>query len=180
MYRLHSASERSSGIRLRFSDGTSRVMAVQHPRRGKNMKVKDIMTASVEYVAEDDTVAHAARLMKEDDIGALPVRNEKGKLTGMVTDRDIVLRAIAEGRDVGSTKVSEIMSGGLVWCDTEQTVEQVARLMENRQVRRLLVLDQQNAVAGMVSLGDVAVKCLNRELAGEVVLEISRPGHHVV
>src|SRR4051812_19233768 len=124
--------------------------------RYTGMKVTQIMTARAQCVSPDNTLVEAAGLMRELDVGALPVC-EDDRVTGMVTDRDIVLRAVARGRDVNTATVSDVMSPGVISVFADQEVEEVARLMEEMQVRRLPVLNRSKRLVGIVSLGDIAV-----------------------
>ncbi|MFW5871299.1 MAG: CBS domain-containing protein [Verrucomicrobiota bacterium] len=139
------------------------------------MKVTEIMTRTVEYVTEKDMLNRAAQKMKNINVGAVPVTDDRNQLSGILTDRDIVVRAVAENKDTSITPVSEVMTSGVVSCPVEQTVEEAAKLMEEQQVRRLLVVDGNNNVVGLLSLGDIAVKCPHEELAAEAVEEVSKP-----
>ena len=118
--------------------------------------INELMTHDPRTVAGDSTLLDAARLMREDDVGALVVESE-GAIAGIVTDRDIVVRAVAEGRDPSSTRVAEVAStGSLVTVTPDQSVDDVRRLMRERDVRRVVV-EQDGRAAGIVSLGDLAV-----------------------
>ena len=114
------------------------------------------MTAHARCVASDNTLVEAAGLMRQLDVGALPVC-DVDRLVGMVTDRDIVLRGVADGRDAHTATVSEVMSQGAFHIYADQSVEEAGALMEEKQVRRLPVLDRQKRLIGIVSLGDLAV-----------------------
>ncbi|MFO7949925.1 MAG: CBS domain-containing protein [Candidatus Fermentibacteraceae bacterium] len=139
------------------------------------MQVREIMTPDVEHLTHNDTAVTAARKMRDIDVGALPVMDDRGQLAGIVTDRDIVVRSVAEEADPSQVKVGEIMTGGAVSCPEEQSVDEAARTMEREQIRRLVVVDKNNIATGMVSLADIAVKTADEELAGEAVEEISKP-----
>lgn len=119
------------------------------------MKVHEIMTAHARTVAPDNTLVEAAGLMRELDVGALPVI-DGGRLAGIVTDRDLVVRGIADGRDPNQTSVDHVFSSGAVHVFADQDVEEAARLMEEKQIRRLLVVDRTERLVGIVSLGDIA------------------------
>ena len=119
------------------------------------MKVKQIMTDHVVTVGQREPVAHAARLMKRGNLGALPVCDDEGRLRGIVTDRDIVTRCIAADDDPGDTPVREIMSRGIVTCGAEDDADELARTMSARQLRRVPVTEGCKVI-GMVSLGDLA------------------------
>lgn len=136
------------------------------------MKVKQIMTDHVITVGQREPVAHAARLMKRGNLGALPVCDDDGRLRGIVTDRDIVTRCVAADDDPGETPVREIMSRGIVTCGAEDDADELARTMSARQVRRVPVTEG-GKVVGMVSLGDLARNDLFSMEAAEALSEIS-------
>jgi CBS domain-containing protein len=135
------------------------------------MKVNQIMTAHARCVAPDNTLVEAAGLMRELDVGALPVC-EIDRVAGMVTDRDIVLRGVADGRDANTTLVRDVMSQGAFHIFADQSVEEAARLMEDKQIRRLPVLDRNKRLVGIVSLGDLAVTS-NPAFSGIALKEVS-------
>ena len=139
--------------------------------------VRDIMTRSVECVRLDTTLQEAAQKMRDFDIGPLPVCGDDDRLAGLVTDRDITVRAVAEGKDPYATPVREIMTSGVVFCMEDQPITEAAKLMEDRQVRRLAVLDQNQHLVGILSLGDLAVRTQDKELAGEAIEAVSEPAH---
>ncbi len=138
------------------------------------MKVSEIMTSSFEMIDSTRSLTDAAREMKSLNVGVLPVK-EGTRLIGIVTDRDIVIRALAEGRDPGSTQVKDIISSEVVYCFEDDSVEDAARLMEEHQIRRLIVCDHDRTPVGIVSLGDLAVKTGREELYGEALERISEP-----
>jgi CBS domain-containing protein len=141
------------------------------------MKIKNIMTPNVETIRPTCSVREAAEKMKQLEIGVLPVCDEE-RLLGIVTDRDIVLRCVSEGGDPGHAVVEEIMSRNVITCAEDDSVEQAAHLMENYQIRRLVVLDANKKVVGIISLGDIAVDSGDEDLSGEVltrVCESNRP-----
>src|SRR5262245_29592639 len=115
------------------------------------MQVSEAMTPEVISVASEATLMEAARLMRGLDIGPLPV-SDHGRLVGVVTDRDITVRATAEGRDPRATQVQEVMTQEVVCCRDDDDVEKVARLMQQSQLRRLLVVDGERRLVGIVSL----------------------------
>jgi CBS domain-containing protein len=125
-------------------------------RYGGPMKVHEIMTAHARCIGPENTLVEAAGLMRELDVGALPVL-ENGELAGMLTDRDLVVRAIADGRDPNETPVRDAMSPSAMFVLADQEVEEAVRVMQQRQVRRLPVLDRARRLVGIVSLGDIAV-----------------------
>ena len=139
------------------------------------MKIREVMTRGVESISEAGTIAEAARKMKELNVGVLPVF-DNNRLVGMLTDRDIAIRAVAEGHDPKETKVNQIMTKDVISCTEAEDVSEAIKLMESRQIRRLIVRDDQNQVVGIVALGDLAVH-LNESLVGEALREVSEPAH---
>ena len=135
--------------------------------------IKEVMTASPTTVAPDASVVEAARTMRERDTGIVPVV-ENGKLIGTVTDRDIVVRLIAEGRDPRSATVREIASTDLVTVDPQQDLDEGLRLMARHKVRRLPVVETDGRLVGIVSQADVA-RQEDDARTGEVVEQISEP-----
>jgi CBS domain-containing protein len=131
-------------------------------------KVGDVMSTQVRVIGPDDTVQHAARLMREQDIGALPV-NEGDKLVGMVTDRDVALRLVAEGRDAGRTKVREVMTSGVRYVFDDEELSHAAENMAEQKVRRLPVVNRDKRLVGVLSLGDLALNGNQRWLAGRAL-----------
>lgn len=138
------------------------------------MEIAKIMHAPAEWVEADTPVAEVARRMKDEDIGAVPVGRDD-RLIGMVTDRDLALRVLGEGRDPTTTTAEQVMTAGVVWCLTTQTVEDAAHMMEQKKVRRLPVIDENKRLVGMLSLGDIA-DAMPRQLLGEVVTAVA--DHH--
>ncbi len=116
---------------------------------------RDIMTGGVECVGENETLVDAARKMRDLDVGSLPICGEDNRLKGMLTDRDIVVKSLAEGGDPSSTKASELAQGKPVTIGADDPVEEILRTMKQYKVRRLPVIDGHDLV-GMVSLADVA------------------------
>lgn len=119
--------------------------------------VRDVMTPDVKACAATGTIAEAARLMRDNDIGDVVVTQDDGTMCGIVTDRDIAIRAVAEGRDPGSTQLEEICSRQIVSIRPDQDVEEAATLMREKAVRRLPVCEDGKPV-GMVSIGDLALE----------------------
>jgi CBS domain-containing protein len=136
------------------------------------MTIESIMTSGVRCVPPTSSLSEAARLMRELDVGSVPVCDQD-RLAGMLTDRDIVLRAVAEGRDPDRTHVKEVMSEGIIYIYADQAVEDAAELMEYKQIRRLPVLNREKRLVGIVSLGDVAIHVPN-ELSGEALKVVSQ------
>jgi CBS domain-containing protein len=138
------------------------------------MQVKDIMTHAVVLIHPDSTLQKAAEKMKELDVGALPV-SDGNRLQGMLTDRDIAVRSVSDGHDPCTEKVRDAMTPELIYCFEDQDEAEAARLMKQKQVRRLAVLNQAKQLVGIVSMGDLAGDCGNEQLAGEVLQAVSEP-----
>lgn len=141
------------------------------------MKVKEVMTRDVEFVDSNDSIKQAAEKLKELNIGVLPVKTGD-EVVGIITDRDIVVRSVAQGLDPEKHKIIEAFSEGVIACKEEDDINEVAQLMEDRQIRRVVVKDDQEKVTGIVSLGDLAVNIENK-LAGEVLKEVSEPSEPI-
>src|SRR5215213_3906148 len=131
------------------------------------MKIKDVMTRAVETVRPDQSIQEAAAKMKTLDVGPMPV-TEGDRLVGMLTDRDIVIRAVADGRDARTTKVRDAMTSDVICCKEEDDVKEAAKKMKDRQIRRLVVVDAGQKVCGIVSFGDIAVDTHNDKMSGDV------------
>jgi len=138
------------------------------------MELRDLMTRDVEVVSGGASIKEAAAKMRSLNIGLVPVC-DGDRLQGLLSDRDITIRATADGRDPTKTKVAEVMSTDIAYCLEDQEVEDAVSLMEARQIRRLPILDQEKRLVGIVSLGDIAVHSGDRDLAGETLQEISEP-----
>ena len=138
------------------------------------MKVKEAMHNGVEWAAPQTPIPEIARRMRDLDIGAIPV-GENDRLIGMVTDRDIACRAVANGADLGTLTARDVMSKGIFYCRDSEELEDAMRIMEQKQVRRLPVIDDQKRMVGILSLGDIA-DATPHELSGEVVAAVS--AHH--
>jgi CBS domain-containing protein len=137
------------------------------------MKIRDVMTRSVELVNPDTSLQEAARKMRETDTGFLPV-GENDRLVGTLTDRDITIRAVAEGRDPRSAKVRDAMSDELVYVFEDAETAEAADLMAQRQIRRLPVLNQDKRLVGVVSLGDLATRTPDDDVVGQTVQDVSK------
>lgn len=138
------------------------------------MKVRDAMHGKVEWAQPTETVQSLAKRMRDLDIGSIPV-GENDRLIGMVTDRDIALRAVADGRDPALLTAREVMSEGIVYCRDDEDLEDAVRIMEQKQIRRLPVIDGKKRMVGILSLGDIS-HCASRQLTGEVAAAVS--AHH--
>ncbi|MBP1753839.1 MAG: hypothetical protein H6Q59_237 [Firmicutes bacterium] len=138
------------------------------------MKVRDIMTKEIASLRSDDTIEHAAQLMKQYNCGSLPVCTQD-KLIGIVTDRDIAVRSVATGEDVTSRRVGDIMTNDVVFANPETDVNDAARIMSDRQIRRLPVVEN-NSLIGIVALGDISLEPKCQDSAEDALKNISKPG----
>jgi len=134
---------------------------------------KELMRRDVKVISPDMTIGEAARKMRDGDFGMLPV-GEDDRMIGTISDRDIAIRAVAEGKDSG-TKVREVMSEGIAWAYEDDSVEQAAMIMSERQVRRLPVMNRDKRLVGIVALGDFAVESSEIRPTSLALSEISRP-----
>jgi len=138
------------------------------------LKVRDIMTKEIASLRSDDTIEHAAQLMKQYNCGSLPVCTQD-KLIGIVTDRDIAVRSVATGEDVTSRRVGDIMTNDVVFANPETDVNDAARIMSDRQIRRLPVVEN-NSLIGIVALGDISLEPKCQDSAEDALKNISKPG----
>ena len=136
-------------------------------------QLKDLMSPDVQVISPDATIREVAEHMREGDFGMMPV-GEDDRMIGTISDRDIAIRAVAEGKDAG-TKVRDVMSEGIAWAYEDDSVEQAAMIMSERQVRRLPVVDRDKRLVGIVALGDIAVESSEIRPAAQALSEISRP-----
>jgi CBS domain-containing protein len=137
------------------------------------MKIREIMTPQVQCVRPEDTLVEAAGVMRQLDVGAVPVCDDE-RVVGILTDRDITVRAVAEGCDPNQTTVSDAMSPQIVCVYDDQLVSEAVRLMELHQIRRTPVINRQDRLVGIISLGDVAVAA-NSNLSAEALRQVSQP-----
>lgn len=137
------------------------------------MKIKDIMSKTIAFMKPEDTVILAAQLMKKHNVGSIPVCRGK-KVIGIITDRDIVLKAVANGSNPATLSVSEIMSPNPILGSPEMDVTEAGRIMGENQIRRLPVVEN-NEMVGIVSLGDIAVEPMIKDKAGDILSEVSEP-----
>jgi CBS domain-containing protein len=128
------------------------------------MKVKSSMHKGAQWSSPDTPVKALAKTMLEKDIGAIPI-GENDRLVGMVTDRDITLRAVANGKDVSALTARDVMTKGIVWCRDSDDVSHAANLMQSKQIRRLPVIDKNKRMVGILSLGDVSHAATERTAA---------------
>ena len=133
--------------------------------------IEEVMTTDVTVVAPDDTLQEAAQLMADLDVGALPVCDGE-RLLGMVTDRDITIRAVAEGRSA-DTAVSEVMTEDVLYATEDQSVAEVMQKMSEAQVRRIPVINEDRKLVGIVSLGDLALE--EEDNVDETLRDVSMP-----
>jgi len=138
------------------------------------MMLKDVMTGTIQVIESGAPIRQAAKLMRDLDVGMLPVRDNE-HLVGTVTDRDITVRATAESRDPETTPVSDIMTRGIISGYEDDETSSAIDAMEKNQVRRLVVLDGNDACVGIVSIGDIALRGNEPEMAEELLEEVSKP-----
>ena len=138
------------------------------------MQVSEAMTRDVRVAHVEETIEQAAQLMAGLDAGALPVSDNR-RLVGMITDRDIALRVVADGADPTQLCAGDVMSKGIVYCRDDENVIDAVRIMESSKVRRLAVIDDHKRMVGILSLGDVS-HASSQLLTGEVTRAVS--GHH--
>ncbi len=138
------------------------------------MKISDAMHPTADWVSAEVPVSEVARMMDADDIGAVPVGRDD-RLIGMITDRDLAIRVVAGKRDPETTRAEEVMTPGIVYCTTQESVEDAIHLMNQRKLRRLPVLDENRRMVGILSLGDVA-HAVGLSLAGELLRAVA--DHH--
>src|SRR5262245_6721676 len=139
------------------------------------MHVKEVMTRGAECVRPGTSLQEAARKMRDLDVGPLPICGDDDRLKGMITDRDITVRAVAEGHDPKTTRVQDVMTPDVIYCFEDQDVAEASRLMKEKQVRRLVVLNRDKRLVGIVSLGDLAVDAGDEKLAGRTLEAVSEP-----
>jgi len=146
-----------------------------------NAKVSDLMTKQPRVVSPDTPVSEAARLMAEEDVGLVPVvervggAETRGRLVGVVTDRDIAIRNVAEGRS-SDAPVSEIMSGGVLTCSPDDSVDVAMELMGREQVRRIPIVDERGSLVGMLAQADLARMSGAEQQMEQTIAQISQPG----
>jgi CBS domain-containing protein len=138
------------------------------------MKVKSAMHKGAEWVAPETPISEVAKKMKKLDVGSIPV-GENDKLVGMVTDRDITCRAVANGRDISKMTARDVMTKGIVYCRDAEDLDDALRIMETKKIRRLPVINEKKRMVGMLSFGDIS-HAVSHELSGELVEACS--AHH--
>ena len=138
------------------------------------MKVKDVMHKGASWVKPETKLADIAKIMDKQDIGAVPV-GEDDRLIGMVTDRDITCRGLAKHKSVAKLTARDVMSAGIVYCRENEEVDDAIRIMEAKKIRRLPVINSDQRMVGMLSIGDIS-HSLPQDLTGEVMRAVS--AHH--
>jgi len=138
------------------------------------MRVKEIMTTNIAALAPDNTILDAAKAMQAHNIGCMPVCQPGGKIAGIITDRDIVVRNIANNGDPKTTKVKDVMTKNVITVEPDADVDAAAEIMAKNKVRRLPVV-QNGSIVGMLAIGDLATRNILNTEAGEALSEISEP-----
>ncbi len=138
------------------------------------MKVKDAMHEGVEWMGPSASVVELANKMKQHDIGAIPI-GENDKLIGMVTDRDLVIKGFTNGASVQDLTARDVMTEGIVYCSEDEELGDALQIMEDKQIRRLAVINEDKRMVGILSLGDVSHSA-SRQMAGELAASVSE--HH--
>lgn len=166
----------AGGAYWAYRQGWLGAMMPMTPVTGSSARtmVRDVMTRGVETATPDSTIAEVARRMRDLDVGSLPV-TEGSRLLGIVTDRDLSVRATAAARDANTTKVREVMSPELAWIFDDEPADAAARVMRERQIRRLPVLDRSDRLVGVVALADLATDLGDDRLKGSTLEGISQP-----
>ncbi len=139
----------------------------------KMQHLKDLMSRDVKVISPDMSIREAAAAMRDGDFGMLPV-GENDRMIGTISDRDIAIRAVADGMET-ATKVRDVMSEGVAWAFEDNSVEEAAKIMSQRQVRRLPVVDRNKRLVGIIALGDFAVESSEIRPAAEALSKISKP-----
>ncbi|WP_163266901.1 CBS domain-containing protein [Chelativorans alearense] len=138
------------------------------------MRVSEAMHKNATWVPPTMPLPEIAKIMKDQDIGAVPI-GENDRLIGMVTDRDIVTRALPNGHDASTMTARDVMSPGITYCRSEDTLEEAIQLMEAKKIRRLPVIDADKRMVGILSIGDLS-HCCDEDLTGELMQAVSE--HH--
>lgn len=136
------------------------------------MQAKDVMTKKAHFLPPTATISEAAEQMRQQDYGFIPV-GENDRLIGAVTDRDICLRAVAKGKDPKKTTLKEILTENIRFCFETDDLKKVAQLMEKEKIRRLVVLNKDKRMTGIITLGDIAQKAKDAKLLSEVEVVIT-------
>lgn len=139
------------------------------------MKCKDIMTKHIKSCKTNDNARDAAKLMKELDCGVIPIVNDKEELLGIVTDRDIAIHIVSEGKDANKVKLKECMTTPVITCKSDDNIDDAINTMKNKKIRRIPVVDKNNKLQGIISLGDIAVLAHEEHETFEALEKISEP-----
>lgn len=139
------------------------------------MRVSEAMTRDCQAVGMNESLREAAKRMRDSDIGMIFVNDDQGRVAGLITDRDIAVRAVADGKGA-EEKVSQFMTRDIVSCYEDADLEEAARMMEEQQVRRLLIRNRRDEPVGVLAQADLAQAMGRAPLTGEVVRDISKPG----
>ena len=137
------------------------------------MQIKEVMSTDFKIIKPSTTFREAAELMKENECGYLPVGKDD-KLTGAVTDRDIIVRGIAAGLNPDNTAVDSVMTQKIQYCFENDDVEDAAERMKKEQIRRLVVLNDEKRMTGVVTLGDIARTCNDQNLTGDIECQVAK------
>lgn len=158
------------------TDSAKKNAKSQSDLKGHGSTVKDVMTPNPKTVTEKNTVQDAARLMRDHDTGVIPVVSDNGrKVVGMITDRDIVTRLVADGKDAKNSKVSEAMTRKVHSVRDNEPLNKVFQVMSDQQVRRVPVVNESNELVGIISLADVANETEKDKQLAKTVENISEP-----
>ncbi len=136
-------------------------------------QVKALMSKDVQVIGADQTIQEAAVMMGKGGYGMMPV-GENDRMIGALSDRDIVIRAVAQGKDA-NTKVRDVMSPGIFWTFEDDSIDKAAEIMSKHQIRRLPIVNSDKRLVGIVALGDFTVESSDIDVAGEALSEISKP-----
>jgi len=163
-------------LALGFFSKKNEELEKRNDGKDTEMKCSELMTKDPSCCLPTDTVFDAAQLMKSEDVGPIPIVNDKQtkKLAGIVTDRDLALKVVAEGLDPKQTKIEEVMTTGVQTCNPDDDVSNVLKLMEHHHVRRIPIVDDQDCLVGIIAQADIATRIDEAEKTHEVVEEISK------
>ncbi|MBP2313831.1 CBS domain-containing protein [Azospirillum soli] len=139
------------------------------------MQIREIMTRQVELVNPNTPLKEAARMMRDADIGFLPV-GENDRLVGTLTDRDIAIRAVAEGKDPNNAKVADAMTPEIAYAFEDQDSSEAAQIMAEKKIRRLPIMSREKRLVGVLAIGDLATKTGDDDVVGQTVQDVSEPG----
>jgi CBS domain-containing protein len=172
----HARTTAPRGPRVAHASASHRATPYKPYEQETDMqKLSDIMTRDVQVLAPSSTVQQAAEQMSKLDVGAIPVCDGK-KLLGMITDRDIAIRSSAKGQDPKATKVTDVMTAEVAWCFDDASIEDVARTMQSKQIRRLPVVDRNKQLVGIVALADVARSGASDRIKSDGLEGVSQEG----